>query len=102
MGIHSGDVDPGLLLYLLRTRPDMTPDRLDALLNHESGLKGLAGRSDVRELEQAAGSGDVRTVLALDLFAYRVRKYVCAYAAGGGGLDAVALACEERQIACGD
>ncbi len=43
MGTRSGDVDPGLLLYLLRTRPDMTPDRLDALLNHESGLKGLAG-----------------------------------------------------------
>jgi len=91
MGTRSGDVDPGLLLYLLRTQ-GMTPDGLDDLLNHRSGLKGLSGRSgDVRELEQAADAGDGRAALALDIFAYRVRKYIGAYAAALGGLDAVAF-----------
>lgn len=90
MGTRSGDVDPGLLLYLLRTQ-DMTAGQLDDLLNHSSGLKGLAGRNDVRDLEQAAGEGDKRAALALDIFAYRVRKYLGAYAAALGGLDAVAF-----------
>lgn len=90
MGTRSGDVDPGLLLYLLRTQ-NMTAEALDDLLNHQSGLKGLAGQSDVRDLEQAAGAGDARAALALDIFAYRVRKYLGAYAAALGGLDAVAF-----------
>lgn len=91
MGTRSGDVDPGLLLYLLRSH-GMTPDQLDDLLNRQSGLKGLSERTgDVRELEQAATNGDARAALALDLFAYRVRKYLGAYAAALGGLDAVAF-----------
>jgi len=91
MGTRSGDVDPGLLLYLLRTQ-NMTAKGLDDLLNHESGLKGLSCRSsDVRDLEKAAGEGDVRAGLALDIFAYHVRKYLGAYAAALGGLDAVAF-----------
>ncbi len=89
MGSRSGDVDPGLLLYLLRSQA-MTPADLDDLLNHESGLKGLSGRgADVRDLEQAAQGGDARAALALEIFAYRVRKYLGAYAAALGGLDAV-------------
>ena len=90
MGTRSGDVDPGLLLYLLRTQ-NMTAEALDDLLNQQSGLKGLAGRNDVRDLEQAAGHGDAQAALALEIFAYRVRKYVGAYAAVLGGLDAVAF-----------
>ena len=90
MGSRSGDVDPGLLLYLLRTQ-GMTPEQLDDMLNHDSGLKGLAGRSDVRDLEQAAGQGDKQADMALEIFAYRVRKYLGAYAAALGGLDAVAF-----------
>lgn len=91
MGTRSGDVDPGLLLYLLRSGK-RTPEQLDDLLNHDSGLKGVSGTSaDVRDLEQAAGSGDAAATLALDLFAYRVRKYIGAYAAALGGLDAVAF-----------
>ncbi|MDQ2798149.1 MAG: acetate kinase [Armatimonadota bacterium] len=90
MGTRSGDVDPGLLLYLLRTQ-NMTAEALDALLNQQSGLKGLAGKSDVRDLEQAAGAGDAHADLALEIFAYRVRKYLGAYAAALGGLDAVAF-----------
>ena len=91
MGTRSGDLDPGLLLYLLRTQK-MTPEAVDDLLNHQSGLLGISGKSaDVRDLEQAAGAGDSRAALALELFAYRVRKYLGAYAAVLGGLDAIAF-----------
>ena len=90
MGSRSGDVDPGLLLYLMRTQ-GMTAEQIDDLLNHDSGLKGLAGKGDVRDLEQAAEAGEARAELALEIFAYRVRKYLGAYAAALGGLDAVAF-----------
>ena len=90
MGTRSGDVDPGLLLYLLREQK-MTPAQLDDLLNTQSGLKGVSGLSaDVRDLE-AAAEGSAAADLALALFAYRVRKYLGAYAAALGGLDAVAF-----------
>lgn len=90
MGTRSGDVDPGLLLYLLREEK-MTPEQLDDLLNKQSGLLGVSGiGSDVRDLETAA-AGDAHAELALSLFAYRVRKYLGAYAAALGGLDAVAF-----------
>ncbi|MCW3061646.1 MAG: acetate kinase [Capsulimonas sp.] len=89
MGTRCGDLDPGLLLYLLRTQ-HMSVDALDDLLNRKSGLLGLSGRSaDVRDLEEAAGQGDTRAALALDLFAYRVRKYIGAYAAALEGVDAI-------------
>ena len=90
MGTRSGDVDPGLLLYVQR-REQMSADALDDLLNHESGLKGLAGQNDVRNLEEAAAAGDARAAMALDIFASRVRKYIGAYAAALGGLDALAF-----------
>jgi acetate kinase len=90
MGTRSGDVDPGLLLHLLH-QEGLTPDQLDRLLNQESGLLGLGGKADVRDLQQAAASGDSRAELALDAFAYRVRKYVGAYAAVLEGLDALAF-----------
>jgi acetate kinase len=91
MGTRSGDVDPGLLLYLMRTAA-MTAETVDDLLNHRSGLLGLSGRSgDVRALEQAAQSGDASAELALELFAYRVCKYIGAYAAALEGVDAVAF-----------
>jgi acetate kinase len=87
MGNRSGDVDPGLLLHLLRGG-HMTPDQLDDLLNHQSGLLGLSNRSsDLRDLEKAAGEGDPASELALSCFAYRVRKYIGAYAAALGGID---------------
>lgn len=91
MGTRSGDVDPGLLLYLLRCG-EMTPEAMDDLLNHRSGLLGLSGRSgDVRELEQAAHTGDGNAEQALEAFAYRVCKYIGAYAAVLNGVDAVAF-----------
>ncbi len=91
MGTRSGDVDPGLLVYLMREQK-MTPEQLDDLLNKQSGLLGVSGvGSDVRDLEKAAGEENAQAELALSLFAYRVRKYLGAYAAALGGLDAVAF-----------
>jgi acetate kinase len=91
MGTRSGDLDPGLVLHLLRVQ-GMTVEAVDDLLNHQSGLKGLSGRTgDVRDLEQAASVGDTRAELALECFAYRVRKYIGAYAAALGGVEAVAF-----------
>ncbi len=91
MGTRSGDVDPGLVLYLIRTG-GMTANEVDSLLNRESGLRGLSGLSaDVRDLEQAALDGNEQAELALEVFAYRARKYIGAYAAALGGLNAVAF-----------
>ncbi|MBC8107853.1 MAG: acetate kinase [Anaerolineae bacterium] len=91
MGTRSGDVDPGLVLHLIRTL-NMSPDEVNELLNHRSGLLGLSGRSsDVRELEQLARSGDQHADFALESFAYRVRKYIGAYMAALGGIDAIAF-----------
>ena len=91
MATRSGDVDPGLLLYLLREK-GMTAQELDEMLNHKSGLLGISGRSgDVRDLEAAAESGDVRAELALEIFAYRAAKTIGAYAVALEGLDAIAF-----------
>ena len=91
MGTRSGDVDPGLVLHLI-TSLRMSAEQVDELLNRKSGLLGLSGRSgDVRDLEQAAGAGDARAEAALESFAYRARKYVGAYAAVLGGVDAIAF-----------
>ena len=92
MGTRSGDIDPGLLLHLLTT-VGLDARQLDELLNRRSGLLGLSGRSgDMREIEQAAAAGDARARLALEIFAYRVRKYIGAYASVLGGIDAIAFA----------
>lgn len=89
MGTRSGDLDPGLLLYLLK-ESGMTPDAAEEMLNRRCGLLALSERSaDMRDLEKAAEQGDDRAELALESFAYRVRKYIGAYAAALGGLDAV-------------
>jgi acetate kinase len=88
MGTRAGDLDPGAILYLLRQ--GRNEGDLDGLLNHHCGLLGLSGRSgDVRDLEQAARDGDPRAEFALEMFAYRVRKYIGAYAAVLGGIDAL-------------
>lgn len=91
MGTRCGDIDPGLLLYLLRSQK-MTPAQLDNLLNQQSGLKGISGRSsDERTLEDATANGDELAERALAMAAYRVRKYIGAYAAAMGGVDAIAF-----------
>jgi acetate kinase len=92
MGTRCGDLDPGLLLYLER-QAGLTGDALDQVLQHESGLRGLSGRTDdYAELERLARDGDTRASFALENFSYRVRKYLGAYWAALGGVDLVVFA----------
>jgi acetate kinase len=88
MGTRSGDLDPAVVFALVR-QAGMSVDEVDDLLNHRSGLLGLAGRSDLREVEEASERGDAAASLALDVYAHRIRAYVGAYAAQLGGLDAL-------------
>jgi acetate kinase len=88
MGTRAGDVDPGVLLHLLR-HTGLDTDALDELLNHRSGLRGLTGTSDLRDVLAAADRGDQRAGLALDVYCHRIRKYVGAYLAVLGGADAI-------------
>lgn len=88
MGTRSGDVDAGVLLSLLRDGFDV--DALDDLLNRRSGLAGLSGLgNDLREIESAAAAGNDSARLAIIVFAHRARKYIGAYAAAMGGVDAI-------------
>jgi len=90
MGTRSGDVDPGLIVQLLREL-HLDADRLEQLLNQQSGLLGIGGHADMRDLQKAALAGDERAVLALSLFCYRIRHYIGAYAAVLHGVDALAF-----------
>jgi len=87
MGTRSGDLDPGVFLYLLRNEK-LSADELEDLLNHQSGLFALSsGESDVKALEERARSKDPRAALALNVFATSVRKVIGAYTALLGGID---------------
>jgi acetate kinase len=87
MATRSGDFDPGVVLFLMRTE-QLNADQLESLLNHDSGLLALSGgESDMRLLEESAAKGDPKARLAIAVFAHAVRKMVGAYAAEPGGLD---------------
>jgi acetate kinase len=87
MGTRSGDLDPGVILYLLRNEK-LEADKLEDLLNHHSGLFALSsGESDVKALEERARSNDPKARLALDVFAISVRKTIGAYLALLGGVE---------------
>ncbi len=89
MGTRCGDVDPGILSYLIRTEK-MTPDDIDRLINRQGGLLGLSGISnDMREILKAADEGNHRALMAFKTFCYRARKYIGAYVAAMQGLDIV-------------
>jgi len=90
MGTRSGDIDPGLLLHLM-TVENLNHDQLDELLNRKSGLLGLSGKRDMRDVEQAAQAGELAAELALEVFAYRLRKYIGAYATVLGRIHAIAF-----------
>jgi acetate kinase len=88
MGTRSGDIDPAILIYLNReTGIDL--EDLDYQLNQESGLKGVCGVNDMREAQRLAATGDERARLAIDMYCYRIRKYIGAYYAVLGHLDAL-------------
>ncbi len=89
MGSRSGDIDPAILLHVM-AKEELGSAEMNALLNKHSGLIGLSGLSnDMRKLLEAEAEGNERARLAIDVFCYRLRKYVGAYLAALGGLDAL-------------
>lgn len=88
MGTRSGDLDPAVLVHLHRVA-GLSVDELDTLLNKRSGLLGLTGRGDMRDVTEAAAGGDALAEAGLRVWAHRIRHYVGAYLAQLGGLDAV-------------
>lgn len=90
MGTRSGDIDPAVIKYLMDIEPGLTIKDVDRILNKESGMLGVSGvGSDFRDLTDAKHSGNERAILALQMFAYAVRKYIGAYAFAMGGLDCI-------------
>jgi acetate kinase len=91
MATRSGDVDPGLLLWLLQ-HGKVAVDDLDEVLEHESGLRGLSGTSgDLRDVLAGAAAGDPACVLAFDVFTHRLVREIAAMTAAIGGLDVLVL-----------
>lgn len=89
MGSRCGDIDPSAVTYLME-KLNMTPHEMSDFLNKKSGVLGITGiSSDMRDVEAAANEGNERAVLALKMYAYRVKKYIGSYAAAMGGVDAV-------------
>jgi acetate kinase len=88
MGTRCGDLDPAIPFYLAR-RTGKPFDDIENILNKQSGLKGLVGTNDMREVERLAESGNQNARLAIDIFCYRIKKYIGAYSAALGRVDAV-------------
>ncbi len=92
MGTRSGDVDLGVLLFLAE-KENLSIADTNAMFNKRSGVCGISGISfDMRDVEQAAGNGNTRAQLSLDMYAYRVKKYIGAYAAAMSGVDLILFA----------
>lgn len=90
MGTRTGDIDPAILIHLQR-RAGLTTRELDDLLNKRSGLVGLAGVNDMRDLTARAGAGDADAQLAIDVYTHRLRAYAGAYLAQLGGADVISF-----------
>jgi acetate kinase len=88
MGTRCGDLDPAVQFYLGRCT-GKSNEELESLLNHESGLHGICGINDMREIRLLADRGDQRAQLAIDIFCYRIKKYIGAYYAVLGRVDAI-------------
>jgi acetate kinase len=89
MGTRSGDIDPSIILYIM-AKEGINLSEANTLLNKHSGLQGISGvSSDMREVLKEVKNGDKKAQYAFDIFCYRIRKYIGAYAAAMGGLDAV-------------
>ncbi len=88
MGTRSGDVDHSVIFHLIDTL-GYTPEQVNTLLNKKSGMLGLTGLTDLRDIQAGAEMGNTDCQLALDMNAYRIKKYIGAYAAAMNGLDAV-------------
>ena len=90
MGTRSGDIDPSVLLVLAR-REEMTPSQLDDFLNKRSGMLGIAGVSDMRDIEERREAGNGAAMLAFDVYIHRLRAYLGAYIAQLGGVDVISF-----------
>ena len=89
MGTRSGDMDAGVMEFIMK-KHNLSIDEMMTILNKKSGVLGLSGvSSDFRDLENASKEGNTRAQLAIDVFVYDVKKYIGAYAAAMGGVDAV-------------
>ncbi len=88
MGSRCGDLDPAIVFYLKRTLKQSDED-IERILYSESGLRGICGTNDMREIERRAGKGDRLAQLAIDMYCYRIRKYIGAYTAVLGIVHAV-------------
>lgn len=90
MGTRSGDIDPAVLFHLSR-RAGLSIDDLDDLLNKRSGMLGLAGSNDLRDIRAAVARGEERAILAFDVYVHRLRSYAGAYLAQLGGADVISF-----------
>ena len=89
MGTRCGEIDPAIIPFLMK-KENMSPDQIDTYLNKHSGVLGVSGvSSDFRDIETAADEGNERAKLALEVFAYKVRKFLGSYAAAMGGVDVI-------------
>ncbi len=90
MGTRSGDIDAAAVTFIME-KEHLSPAEMDTLLNKKSGMLGLCGSSDMRDAFQKAQDGDKDAQSAMDAYCYRIRKYIGAYAAAMGGVDAIAF-----------
>ena len=88
MGTRCGDIDPAIIFYLKR-KTGLARDAVESILNQESGLKGICGVNDMRQIEELAQSGNSQAQLAIEMVCYRIKKYIGAYYAVLGRLDAL-------------
>ena len=88
MGTRSGDIDPAIIFYLGR-QTGLGRDAVESILNKDSGLKGICGVNDMREIEELARAGNSRAALAIEMVCHRIKKYIGGYAAVLGRLDAL-------------
>jgi acetate kinase len=108
MGTRSGDVDPSIIFYLV-SQLGYDVEQVNAILNKRSGMLGLTGFSDMRDVIKAIEEGNVEAKLAYELYAYRIKKYIGSYAAVLNGLDAIVFTAgvgendhSIRQLACSE
>ncbi len=87
MGTRSGDIDPAIIPYLVRNGFEV--EAVEEMLNKASGLKGICGTNDMRDVIAHAENGDENAELALSMYTYRIKKYIGAYAAAMGGVDVI-------------
>lgn len=108
MGTRSGDIDAAVIFHLM-AQLEYTPQEVSDLLNKKSGMQGLTGYSDMRDIRKAISAGDNNAALASEMYAYRIKKYIGAYAAILNGLDAIVFtagvgenSADIRQRICAD